>query len=84
MIKPEISLKKTKKRKQDDEDEMFENVVDVFEHENELKPYYNKEGKIRLDEIPEISGNPFYIAIDTKELVNSLDLKKEIVMTMLN
>jgi hypothetical protein len=59
-------------------------VIDVFEHESELKSFYNKEGKIKLDECPEIAEKPFYIAIDTKELINSLDLKKEIVMTMLN
>lgn len=59
-------------------------MIDVFEHESELKPFCNKEGKIKLDECPEISEKPFYIAIDTKELINSLDLKKEIVMTMLN
>lgn len=38
MIKPEMSLKKPRKKKvQDDEDEVFESVVDVFEHESELK-----------------------------------------------
>ena len=84
MIKPEISQKKAKKRKLDEEEEVFESVIDVFEHENELQPFYNKEGKIKLDEIPEVEEKPFYIAIDTKELINSLDLKKEIVMTMLN
>lgn len=31
-----------------------------------------------------MQGKPFYMAISTKELMNSLDLKKEIVMTMLN
>jgi superfamily II DNA helicase RecQ len=85
VMKPDFSLKKTRKRKPvEGEDEMFEAIIDVFEHESELKDYYNNEGRIRLDEIPEIEGKPFYIAIDTKELVNSLDLKKEIVMTMLN
>jgi hypothetical protein len=37
-----------------------------------------------MDEIPELSRNSMYLAIDTKDLTNMLDLKKEVVMTMLN
>lgn len=60
-------------------------VIDEFEHESELQRFYSKsENRIRLDEIPELSNKPFYIALNTRELTNSLDLKKEVVMTMLN
>jgi len=37
-----------------------------------------------LDEIPELKQSSMYVAIDTKDLTNMLDLKKEVVMTMLN
>lgn len=64
--------------------ENIENLIDVFDQEEHLEAYYNKDGYIRLDEIPEIASTSIYVAIDTKDLTSMLDLKKEVVMTMLN
>lgn len=44
LLKPDFVVKKSKKRKSNedgDEDLEYENVVDVFEHEDQLKSYYN-------------------------------------------
>ena len=49
-----------------------------------MEVYYNSESVIRLDEVPEIGSSTMYIAVDTKELTDALDLRKEVVMTMLN
>lgn len=86
------NLKKSKKRKsmQNSEDgfageECFETLIDVFENEQLLTPYYNKEQKcIRMDEVPELSGKPLFIALECKETLAKLDLRKEVVMTMLS
>lgn len=46
IIKPDFAIKKSRKRKatnDDDEDQQYDNIVDVFEHENELTEYYNQE-----------------------------------------
>lgn len=85
-VKPEVGIKKAPKKRKaaDDEDQDFEQVVDVFEHEAELKEYYNEAGRIEISEVEEIPEETMYIAIDTKDLMNQLDLKKEIVLTMLN
>ena len=34
--------------------------------------------------LPEVSEHPMYICLDTKEMQNMLDLKKEVILTMLN
>lgn len=39
---------------------------------------------IQLDQIPELGNKPIFICLDTKELCNLLDLKKEVILTMLN
>lgn len=89
-LRPDIGVKKSKKRKRasaDDEEnycENVENLIDVFDQEEHLESYYNNDGYIRIDEIPELGRGSMYLAIDTKDLTNMLDLKKEVVMTMLN
>lgn len=37
-----------------------------------------------LDQISDVSDKPFYVTINTKEITAKLDLKKEVVLTMLN
>ena len=54
----------------------------MFEHEAEIAEYFTND-RIVLSSVPKLKL-PFYIAIDAKDLMHSLDLKKEIVMTMLN
>ena len=56
--------------------------MDVFENEAEIADFYQGD-RIVLSKMSQLKL-PFYVAIDTKDLINSLDLKKEIVMTMLN
>ena len=52
-----------------------------------MEDYYAGEASekiIKLEEIPELNQQPLYICLDTKELTNYLDLKKEVILTMLN
>ena len=94
IVKPEISLKKnSKKRKradfEDEGDQILEkpSLVEQFDKEDELAEFYAGSGlkkRINLDEIPKLENKPMYICLDTKEMVNMLDLKKEVILTMLN
>ena len=98
IVKPEISLKKnTKKRKraefEDDELQMAaekatNSLVEQFEKEEELEEFYTGAGlqkRINLEELPQFAdGRPMYICLDTKDMSNMLDLKKEVILTMLN
>jgi hypothetical protein len=59
-------------------------VLDLFEHESEIQSLYNESGRIEISKVSEIGRNSMYSAINVKELLSSLDLKKEIVLTMLN
>jgi len=91
---PELAPQKRagKKRKLADleaEDARVESLVEEFEHEEQLAPFYSDDGgdgqkRISLDDIPELEGKPFYITMDTKEVTAKLDLRKEVVLTMLN
>lgn len=89
-MKPDLDTKPSKKRKKaaiDDSNppDVIESIIDEFEHEAELTQFYSEtEQRIRLDEIPELKSKPVYIALDVKEVINKLDLKKEVVLTMLN
>ena len=85
IVQPDFNQKKNKKRKKadlDNEEEFGENIIDIFEHESMLEEYYDDQGKIRTDEV--MDGLPFYISLPVKDVINNLDLKKEVVMTMLN
>lgn len=58
--------------------------MDVFEHDNELKHLYSKETKnIQLEKVEELEA-PLYVFLNAKELCQQLDLKKEVILTMLN
>lgn len=39
---------------------------------------------IDLSEVEEMDGEKLYVALNTKDLLNQLDLKKEVVLTMLD
>lgn len=88
-MNPEFAKNKraSKKKKLEcidgEEVEINEAIIDVFENENEIESLYDK-GTKKIDTKALLDGAPMYIAIATKELINGLDLKKEIVMTMLN
>jgi len=88
VIKPDsVASKKRKRKIADDEEadpEDYQALLDLFENEEDLKPYYNDKGRIRLDEVPEVQASFIYIALECKELLAILDLKQEVVMTMLN
>jgi hypothetical protein len=91
---PELASQKRagKKRKLADleaEDARVESLAEEFEHEEQLAPFYSdnkgdEQKRISLDDIPELEGKPFYITMDTKEVTAKLDLRKEVVLTMLN
>ena len=89
---PELATQKRagKKRKLADveaEDARAESLIEEFEHEEQLESFYSGDSghkRIRLDEIPELENKPFYVTMDTKEVTSKLDLKKEVVLTMLN
>jgi len=80
-INPEVEV--TRKRKRADFDELpaSEKILEEFEHEKELAAYYkvNEDGQkmIQFEE-------SFYITMEVKEILNKLDLKEEVVLTMLN
>jgi hypothetical protein len=61
--------------------------MEEFEHENELNKFYNKgENKqkwIELENIKQLKA-PLYVFLNVKELCTSLDLTKEVILTMLN
>lgn len=70
-----LGLVPTKKRRMKNSEEDAR-VVFQFEHEGKLHPNY-VDGRIQLEESS-------FIAINVKELLKQLDLKKEVVLTMLN
>ena len=88
-------LKETKKRKRKDafeeEDQEYEQVIEQFQFENELTSLYSKAGdsedglrSIDVSEARELNGQKFYVSLNVKNLLDTLDLKKEVVLTMLN
>lgn len=82
----------TKKRKikavSQDEDDYVHKLIDEFEHEDHLRPFYapvNGLPFIQLSQFDELEGRDYmHLFIDVKELTTSLDLKREVIMTMLN
>ena len=79
-------IKKTRKRKlkdiESDEEEEDEDggIIKEFKNEDKIKSLYSDMNGTKVI-VPESS---FFVAIDTKNLLKSLDLKKEVVLTMLN
>lgn len=74
---------------ENDDDEMeIEQLIDVFQHEDLLQQFYQptETGKtsIVIDQVEEMDEKPLYVALDCKEMTSQLDLRKEVIMTMLN
>lgn len=87
ILYPDREIKVTgRKRKKSEFDADQANIYDEFTNETELQALYtNDERKsIRIAKLPEFENRPFYVALDVKELINTLDLKKEVLLTMLN
>lgn len=59
------------------QEEIKENEEDEEDNEQSLK-------FINLNEIEQIEGGKIYVQLNVKQLLNALDLKKEVVLTMLN
>jgi hypothetical protein len=60
-INPELASKRpTKKRKREEfeQEEVADKIIESFEHEDELEPFYSREGdsRINLEYIPELGG----------------------------
>ena len=52
-----------------------------------MATYYSNHAEkksIILEEIPELGERPLYAVLNVKDLTSSLDLKKEVILTMLN
>lgn len=88
-----MEAKESKKRKKkdisgDSENEEQEQMMQEFENEHEIKGLYTKaEGGlkfIQLDQQEALNGEKLYVSLNVKSLLNTLDLKKEVVLTMLN
>lgn len=86
-----LEVKDTKKRKRKDdldEDETITDTIQEFEHEGEIMDLYTKNEAglkfIELEEQEALNGEKLYVSLNVKELLNTLDLKKEVVLTMLN
>ena len=88
-----MEVKESKKRKKKDisgdtDEESHEQTIKEFEHENEIKGMYSKsEGGLKfieLDQQEKLNGEKLYVSLNVKELLNTLDLTKEVVLTMLN
>nr|AEV53961.1 RecQ-like protein [Stylonychia lemnae] len=86
------TLAKSKKRKLKSisgAEEKHDQLIEEFEHEEEIKNYYegseNDAKKIYPSSIKQIE-NPdrVYLFLDIKDTLEMLDLKKEVVLTMLN
>lgn len=64
----------------DEEETEATTLVETFKHEALLKDKYEEVDGKRAIYLKE----PFFIALDTKKLMRALDLKKEVILTMLN
>lgn len=89
LLKPDIVQKKSKKRKraefeEDGEIAVRPSIIEQFDKEDDLKEFYAGEGQSKSISLEEHLEQPMYICLDTKELCNMLDLKKEVILTMLN
>jgi hypothetical protein len=62
--------------------------MEEFEYEDDISKYYNEMGthnkkRINIIKVPKITSR-LYVFLNVKELEQSLDLKKEVILTMLN
>lgn len=68
----------------------MQQTIEDFDKEKEIKCHYSDEANkvgmrfIELDKVEEMEGEKLYVALNTKALLNQLDLKKEVVLTMLD
>lgn len=91
---PSVGLSKKRKIKQisnDDEDgPKFDKIIEEFEHEELLKKFYQKEEvdgtlKIIPSQVDEVENpDKLYVFLNVKETMSMLDLKREVILTMLN
>jgi hypothetical protein len=92
VVKPElVPSRKRKVKHLSGSDEYEHKLIDEFEHEDEISRYYTRGGetkdrKILFDQFKQFDGKieGMYLFMDAKEITQSLDLKREVVMTMLN
>jgi len=81
--------RKIKSISNDGEEQKFERIIEHFEHEDLIKHLYEKDenGMMRIDpqQVDQIENpDKFYLFLNVKEILSMLDLKKEVVLTMLN
>jgi len=86
-IRPDLVKSKKRKLNLISGEDKF-NIIEEFEYEQEISKYYSEyegNGKKRID-INSVKNikQPLYVFLNVKELTQTLDLKKEIVITMLN
>jgi superfamily II DNA/RNA helicase len=94
VVKPELVPSKKRKAKSisgGGGEDPEQRLIDDFEHEDELKLFYTrgvelKDRKIKFDQFKQFAGKMegMYLFLDAKETTGNLDLKREVVMTMLN
>jgi len=87
-IKPEmIKLKKRKLNLISGAEEGKHGFVQEFQHEHELKQYYDSSSsgkkRIIMSDMKKVKGD-LYAFLNIKELCQMLDLKKEVILTMLH
>ena len=71
------------------EEEYVHKLIDEFEYEDNIKGYYQKNSagvdNIIFDQFEELKGNKnLHLFLDAKETTTVLNLKREVIMTMLN
>lgn len=82
--------KKTQIENSDTEEEVIhEQILEDFEHEADLQEFYGETDEngmkfITVDQVPKIKDKALYLALHVKDILKTLDLKKEVVLTMLN
>jgi hypothetical protein len=66
-------------------EETDDKIIQEFAHESEIKDLYEvEEGFQSINVEEQLGEDKLYVAIGVKSLLASLDLKKEVVSTMLN
>ena len=94
VLKPEVQQKKVSKKRNrsefedNDEGRVSQTaIIEQFEHEAHLEEFYQGEGlnrRINLERLEQLGDEPVYVCLGTKEMQSVLDLKKEVILTMLN
>ena len=86
IISPEFKESKKRKFKKSSGEEKAI-IIEEFDHESQIAEYYedNAEGLsvINVEECEDLEG-PLYLFLNAKETGDLLDLKKEVILTMLN